>query len=179
VLGKLDRTWSDNDRSSLFYGYWERVEVRDGNGLLGAAETGWMPLGERQHTFTLEHTHTFTPQLLLDFRANVQVRDNFTYQGAPFNPTSLFGWSSQLLGAIGPSATSEFPNISFANFASMGTTSMGTNSNTNLIKDSLNVFSTITWIKQQHTVHAGIDLRFWKADSNVVGVGANFYTDDG
>ena len=173
VLAKLDRNWSDKDRSTLTYGYWDRVELRNGNGLTGPPETGWAPLGERQHSFTFRHTHTFSSYLIFDFRANVQARDDFTYTGAAFNPSTLFGWSSGLIAAMGSSGTAEFPALNFSN-----NNSMGTNSNSNTVKDSLNMFPTITWVEKKHTIHAGLDLRFWQTDYDVVGGGANFYTDD-
>ena len=172
ALIKLDRNWTDNDSSTLTYGYWNRVELRNGNGLSGPVETGWKPLGERQHAFTFNHIHTFSPTLILDFRASVQARDDFTYQGAPFNPANIFEWSSSLISQLGSSATTEFPYLSFSD-----NTSMGTNSNTNAVKDTLAFFPTLTWIKQKHTFHAGVDLRFWQLDNNVVSGGANFYTD--
>ncbi len=172
LLAKWDQEWSANDRFSLSYGYWNRVEVRDGNGLSSGAAQGWYPYGERSHTFTLNETHTFTPTLLLDFRANVGVRADFAYYSPNFDPTTLFGWTSAQAQAMGPAAATTFPYLNFSEFTTMGTTSNGQN-----VKNSLSMFPTVTWIKGTHTIHAGIDLRFWQISYDVIGGGNSFYID--
>ncbi len=171
VLGKWDYNLSSKDRVSLHYGYWERVEVRSYDGFTGPEQEGQLPHGERSHTFTLEETHTFTPSLLFDFRANASVRADYSYNGPPFNPTNL-GWTAAEAQAMGPAAASEFPYLDISEFASMGTNSNGQN-----VKNSLNLFPTVTWIKKSHTIHAGLDLRLWQSGDDVIGGGNNFWID--
>lgn len=171
-LGKWDQNLSANDRLSLSYGYWERVEVRSYDGFTGPEQEGQLPHGERSHTFTLKETHTFTPKLLFDFRANAGVRADYSYNGPPFDPTTLLGWNSQQAKAMGPAAASEFPYLRISEFAYLGT-----NSNGQSVKNSLSVFPTVTWIKNTHTIHAGLDMRFWQIAYDVVGGGNNFWID--
>lgn len=171
VLGKWDQIVTSKDRMSLHYGYWERVENRSYDGFTGPEQEGQLPHGERSHTFTLEETHTFTPNLLFDFRANVSIRADYSYNGPAYNPTGL-GWSAQQAAAMGPAAMSEFPYLDISEFASMGTNSNGQN-----VKNSLSLFPTLTWVKSKHTIHAGLDLRFWQVGYDVIGGGNNFWID--
>jgi hypothetical protein len=171
VLAKIDENLSARDRFSLHYGYWERVEVRNTNGLTGAAQEGQLPHGERSHTFTLEETHTFTPSLLFDFRANVSVRADYTFGGPAFDPTTL-GWTAAEAQMMGPAAMAEFPYLDTSEFATMGTTG-----NSQTISNSFALFPTVTWIKSKHTIHAGLDARFQQSATDVIGGGNNFWID--
>jgi hypothetical protein len=171
VLGKWDQNLSSKDRFSMHYGYWERVEIRNTNGLSGAPENGLFPHGERSHTFTLEETHTVNPDLLIDFRANVAVRADFTQGGPTYDPTAL-GWTPAQTAAMGPSAQAEFPYLNISEFASMGTTG-----NSQTVSNSLALFPSVTWVKNRHTIHAGLDARFQQSGDNIVGGGNNFWID--
>ena len=172
ALGKWDWNLSQKDRFSLHYGYWERVEVRSYDGLTGPEQEGQLPHGERSHTFTLEETHTFTPNLIFDFRANASVRADYSYNGPAFDPTTLLGWSSGQAQAMGPAAASEFPYIRMSEFLNFGT-----NSNGQGVKNSLALLPSVTWVKGAHTIHAGLDLRLWQIGYNVIGGGNNFWVD--
>jgi hypothetical protein len=171
ALGKWDQNLSSKDRMSLSYGYWERVEVRSYDGFTTPATRGQLPHGERSHAFTLEETHTATPNLLFDFRARASVRADYSYNGPAYNPTGL-GWTSQQIAAMGPAAAAEFPYLDISEF-----NSLGTNSNGQSVKNSLSLLPSVTWIKGKHTIHAGLDLRFWQIGYNVIGGGNNFWID--
>jgi hypothetical protein len=171
VLGKLDHKLSPRDNFSLHYGYWERVEVRSYDGFTGPEQEGQLPHGERSHTFTLDETHTVTPSLLLDFKANVSVRADYSYNGPTYDPTNL-GWTSAQTQAMGPAAMAEFPYLNISEFASFGT-----NSNGQTVSNSLSIFPTMTWIKSKHTIHAGLDGRFQQSVKDVIGGGNNFWYD--
>ncbi|MFC5864024.1 TonB-dependent receptor domain-containing protein [Acidicapsa dinghuensis] len=171
VLGKWDQNWSSKDRFSIHYGYWERIEHRSYDGFTGPEQEGQLPHGERSNTFTLQETHTFSPNLLFDFRANVSVRADYSYNGPPFDPTQL-GWTAAQTAAMGPAAASEFPYLDISEFASMGT-----NSNGQTISNSLSLFPSATWIKNKHTLHFGLDGRFMQSVNDVVGGGNNFWID--
>jgi hypothetical protein len=172
ALGKWDWNLSSKDRFSLHYGYWERVEVRSYDGFTGPEQEGQLPHGERSHTFTLEETHTFTPNLIFDLRANASVRADYSYNGPAFDPTTLLGWSKSQALAMGPAAASEFPYLDISEFASMGTNSNGQN-----VKNSLALLPSLTWVKGAHTVHTGLDLRLWQIGYDVIGGGNNFWID--
>ena len=154
VLAKLDENLSANDRLSIHYGYWQRFEVRDANGLLGPAESGLLPHTERSHNFTVEETHTFTPNLIFNLRSNVSVRLDGVDNGPHISPT-LLGWSAAQASAVGPAGSSEFPWFNISEFASPGATGSG-----GWVGHQLSLVPTITWIKNAHTIHAGLDTRF-------------------
>jgi Carboxypeptidase regulatory-like domain/TonB dependent receptor len=171
VLGKWDYDLSSRDRFSLGYGYWERVEEVNENGLSGALESGHVPYGERSNTFMVEDTHTITPKLLVDFRANVAVRADYTISAPSFDPTSL-GWSAAQTAAMGPAAEVEFPYLELSEFAYPGTTGDGQS-----VLNSLAMLPAVTWIKNKHTIHAGLDVRFWQTDNDIIGGGNSFWID--
>jgi hypothetical protein len=171
ALMKLDHNLSAKDRLSLHYGYWERVEVRSYDGFTGPERRGQLPHGERAHNFTVEETHTFTPNLLFDFRANASVRADYTYNGPSYNPTAL-GWSASQVAQMGSEAASEFPRLDISEFQGMGT-----NSNSQTISNSLSLNPTATWIKKQHSIHAGLDARFMQSSKDVVDGGNYFWID--
>jgi hypothetical protein len=177
VIGKIDEKLSDKDRFSLHYGYWERVEVRSYDGFTGPEQEGQLPHGERSHTFTLEETHTFTPNLLVDFRANVSVRADYSYNGPAFDPTSL-GWTAAQAQAMGPAAAAEFPLLQMSEFENPGNSyTFGTNSNGQTVSNSMMLLPAVTWIKGRHTIHAGLDARFQQSVNDVIGGGNNFWID--
>lgn len=171
VMGKWDQVLSSKDHFSIHYGYWERVENRSYDGFTGPEQEGQLPHGERSHTFTLEETHTFSPSLLFDFRANVSVRADYSYNGPAFDPTEL-GWSAEQAAAMGPAAASEFPYLDISEFASFGT-----NSNGQTVSNALSLFPSVTWIKNRHTIHAGLDARFMQSVNDVIGGGNDFWID--
>jgi hypothetical protein len=171
VLGKFDENLSAKDHVSLHYGYWERLEIRNGNGIPGAASDGLLPHVERSNTFTVEETHTFTPTLLFDFRATVAARIDGITGGPAFDPTTL-GYSASQVTAMGVSARTEFPYFQVSEFASLGT-----NSDSSTQSNTLALFPSVTWIKGNHVVHGGLDARFWQSDNNSVGGGNNWSVD--
>jgi hypothetical protein len=177
ILLKWDENWSSKDRFSLRYGYWMRNTTYNGNGMPGPLETGEVPLVARAHTFSLEETHTFTPNLLLDFRANVNVRADMSRSGAAFDPTTI-GWSASLVQQLGTGARSELPEICWgwylACYFGNDYDNVGTNGNTVTIKNSMNLIPTVTWIKGTHTLHGGLDARFWQNGYQVVSGGVSF-----
>jgi len=170
VLGKIDMNLTPKDRFSVHYGFWERFEIRS-NGLPAPINAGLLPHHEWSNVFTVEETHTFTPTLLLDFRASVADRSDDVFNGPAFDPTAL-GWSPAQVAAMGPSAETEFPYIQLNEFASVGVNGTnGTESNT------LAFFPDLTWIKGKHSIHGGLDARFWQSDNKLVSGGNSFWVD--
>ncbi len=155
ALIKLDQNISARDRFSIRYGYWERYETDSGNGITsGPAFHGEDPLADRSHNFATQWTHTFSPTLLFDFRANVAVKAELAYVGSQgFDSTSL-GWPSSLTSQLG--GFSMMPGMSPSGFTTLG----GTTGNGYTTTDSLNLFPGVTWVRGKHVLHAGIDLRF-------------------
>ena len=172
VLGKFDQQLSSKDRFSIHYGYWERVEDRSYDGFTGPEQQGQLPHGERSHTFTLEETHTFAPNLLFDFRANTTARADYSYEGpGGFDPTTL-GWSASTLAMLGIAAASEFPYFSISEFAGLGD-----NSNSQTVSNSLVILPSVTWVKGRHTLHAGMDMRFQQSVNDIISGGTNLWVD--
>jgi len=187
ILLKWDENWSSMDRFSLRYGYWMRNTNYNGNGLPAPLTTGQVPIVARSHTFALEETHTFSANLLLDFRANVSVRDDVNNAGSSYNETSL-GWSQSQVASLGPAAVSTFPKLCFGSnwygaacygWGAPGDfTTAGGGGNSATIKNSMNLLTTVTWIKGTHTLHGGIDIRLWQNGYQELGGGPLIWTDD-
>ena len=172
VLAKIDQNLSSKDRFSLHYGYWERVEKRSYDGFTGPEQQGQLPHGERSHTFTLEETHTFTPNLLFDFRANVTARADYTYNGpGGFDPTTL-GWSAAETALLGNAAASEFPLFGISEFAGIGN-----DNSSQTVSNSLVLFPSMTWVKGEHTLHGGLDMRFQQSVNDIIGGGTSWWVD--
>lgn len=171
VLAKVDENLTARDRASLHYGYWQRFEVRDGNGLLGAGEDGLLPHTIRSHSFTLEETHTFSPDLIFDFRSNVTVRYDNVNNGPHVSPTTI-GMSSQQAIALGPEGDTEIPWFNLSEFAGPGATGSG-----GWVGHQLSIVPTITWIKGAHAIHAGLDTRFMQQITATLNGGPQFNID--
>ena len=157
ALIKLDHNFSARDKFMIRYGYWERYETVVSNEIPGLAAYGEQPLGDRNHTFATQWTHTFTPNLLFDFRAVATVKAEIadvSPQG--FNAATL-GWPSSLVSQLG--SFTGFPGMGPSGFAGLGVTGAANGFTTT---DSLNLFPSVTWVKGKHTFHAGIDWRFYQ-----------------
>ena len=177
ILLKWDENWSPQDRFSVRYGYWMRNTTYNSNGMPAPLEQGDVPLVARAHTFALEETHTFSPNLVFDFGANVNVRADFNHGGSSFDPTTI-GWSKSLVDQLGTAAGHELPAICWGWYLGCyfgnDYDNVGTNGNTETIKNSMNLVPTVTWIKGEHTIHAGLDARFWQNGYQEVGSGVSF-----
>ncbi|HVW76641.1 MAG TPA: TonB-dependent receptor [Alloacidobacterium sp.] len=172
VIGKWDQKITDADHFNLRYGYWERVEIRNTNGMPGVIAQGQLPHGERSHTFATDWIHTFSPNLILDFRGIVAVRADYSFGGpAGFDPTTL-GWPSSLVEQMGPAGRSEFPEIQPSEFAEIGN-----NGSSQTVSNSLNLFPSLTWVRGKHSLHFGLDLRFLQTAADMVGGGPYFWVD--
>lgn len=153
ALAKWDETFSQRDRFSLRYGYWEYYEMRNENGMPGLVAEGGLPQTRRTHTFATDWTHTFTPNLLLDFRADAIVSAHMTIWGPGGFDYSTLGWPSSMIAQM-PEANG-FPDISPSGFATIG---QGGSSGP--VDNDLNLMPSVTWVKGRHTIHAGLDWRF-------------------
>lgn len=177
VLAKIDHNFSANDRASLRYGYWERYENSSSNGMPGPISEGSEPLGERSHTFALEETHTVTPNFLLDFRGVVAVRADFQNISPSYNSADL-GWNVTGMGAA---AAGSFPYMEMSEFAYVGDEASGNGNglagNTEHVSNSLSLLPTFTYIKGQHSLRGGLDVRFMQSAVTRSGGGAQFWVD--
>lgn len=147
LLGKLDHNFGEKDRFTLRYGYWERWEVTSANGMPGLAKNGSEPFGQHGPTFATDWVHTFSPSLIFDLRGSVIVHEN-EYNSGPQNfPMSSLGWDAGQLGT-------HMPGLSISGFASMGNGGANTD-----VENTAALLPSVTWIKRNHTIHAGADLR--------------------
>lgn len=165
ILLKWDENWSSKDRFTLRYGYWMRNTTYNGNGMPAPLTTGEAPIVARSHTFALEETHTFSPTVLFDFKANVSVRADLNRGGSFYDSTAL-GWSRSQVDSMGGGARGDFPQLCWGDqwWACYANdyTGVGNTGNVEAIKNSLNLLPTITWIKGRHSIRAGLDARFWQ-----------------
>lgn len=159
ALIKLDWNLTDKDKFSLRYGYWERYETDISNGILtGPAGYGEDPLGDRTHTFATQWTHTFTPNLMVNFMADLDVKAEIAgVAPTGFNLASI-GWPSSLTSQLG--GLSMMPGFQLSGFTCLsGPCTNGPTGNGLTTTDGLNLFPSVTWVKGKHTFHAGIDWR--------------------
>jgi hypothetical protein len=152
ALAKWDEVFSPRDRFSLRYGYWERYQMQNENGMPGIVAKGALPQSLRTHSFATEWTHTFAPNLLLDLRGSVIRNMHFTVWGpGGFDYTTL-GWSPATIAQM-PEANG-FPAISVSGFSGLG---QGGSSGP--IDNDLSLMPSLTWIKGRHNIHIGMDWR--------------------
>lgn len=180
ILAKLDQNWSAKDRFTLRYGYWMRNTTYNGNGLPAPLSTGQEPIVARSHTFFLQETHTFSPTLLVNFKANVIVRDDLNRPGSYFDPTTLPGWTTADVESMGPGAKTNLPQLcwgpGYACYFGSDYTNVGTTGDTEAVKNSLNLMPTVTWIRGRHSIRAGIDVRLWQNGYKLLAGGATITT---
>jgi outer membrane receptor protein involved in Fe transport len=169
VLGKVDYNLTSRDRFTLRFGYWERRGEQNGNGLSGPVAEVY-PNGSRNSTYATEEVHTFTPNLVLDFKAVVTTFIQINLGGAQgFDQTSL-GWSQSMVSQYA-GFNNYFPSIGLSGFDSLG------NSGGNISPAYALVMNpTLTWIKNRHSIHGGVDMRFLQQINKQVGGGINFST---
>jgi hypothetical protein len=156
ALIKLDWAPTEKDKFSLRYGYWERYETDASNGILtGPAFYGEDPLGDRTHTFATQWVHTYRPNLLMNLMADVDVKAEIAgVAPTGLNLASLLGWPTSLTSQLG--GLSMLPGIEPSSFTNLS----GGTGNGETTTDALNLFPSVTWIKGQHSIHAGLDWRF-------------------
>ncbi len=170
-LAKWDQAFGAKDRFTLRYGYWSRNQFENINGLPGILASGTYPQGERSNTFATEWTHTFTPNLLFDFRASAVVRADYENEGPTGYTTTDLGWPASLAAALGQ-GNSHFPQIYISEYASPGSSG-----SYQTVGNSLSLFPSATWNKGKHTIHAGIDLRLTQQVNQIEGTGPYFDVD--
>lgn len=170
-LAKIDQNLSSRDRFSIRYGFWERFLTGNSNGMPGYAAQGYFPHAERSHEFAEEWTHTFSPNLLFDFRSSVIVRAGFNnYSPLGYNQAAL-GWPSSLIDGLGI-FNKTLPNMSISEFTGIGSTG-----GQMALGNSLAMFPTMTYIRGNHTMHFGIDWRILQASWRYVPGGVSLSAD--
>lgn len=153
ALVKIDQTFTSRDRGSLRWGYWERAEYQDQNGIPGVGANGEYPHGERVNTFVPEWIHTFTPNLLFDFKASVIVRGNILNSGPLNYDLTGLGLPASFTSSLGVFGHS-LPSTDPGEFTPIGNTG-----GEFTVGSSLAMLPSFTWVRGRHTVHAGIDWR--------------------
>jgi Carboxypeptidase regulatory-like domain len=170
-LFKIDQVIDSKDRLSLRYGYWERYEFQDQNGIPGEGAYGEYPHGERVNTFTPDWIHTFTPQLVFDFKASIIRRVNISGTGPTNYNLSSLGFSQSQIGQFGVYNDS-VPYTSPSEF-----TQIGSGYGNYTIGNSLAMLPSVTWTKKSHTIHAGLDVRFMQQGYRYQTGGLSFSVD--
>jgi hypothetical protein len=170
LLGKIDQNISSKDRLSLRYGFWERFETQSSNGVPGIASEGEYPHAERDNTLGTDWTHTFTPNLLFNFKASAIVRVNIDNTGPSGLDFSSLGFAPSLASGLGGYANF-FPSIGLSEF-----TTAGNSGGQKSIGSSLAMLPSVTWIKGKHSIHAGVDWRILQNSTRSVQGGMSLST---
>jgi len=171
ALAKIDQNFTSRDRFSLRYGFWERFLTANTTGMPGYAGQGYFPHAERSHSFAEDWTHTFSPNLLFDFRASVIVRAGFNnYSPIGFDQSTL-GFPSSMIQSLGI-FNNVFPNMQISEFTGIGSTG-----GQMALGNSLAMLPTVTYTKGNHTIHFGIDWRILQASWRYVPGGVTLKSD--
>jgi hypothetical protein len=171
VLVKWDQNVGAKDRFFLRWGWWQRFENYNSNGLFNAAANGHMPYGEKSQTFAGDWVHTVSTHFIIDTRATVISRNDFQVTAPQgYNDISELGWPSALQGQMGP--FQDFPNMNISEF-----TGMGSSTPIKHVANSLALAPTATLIKGQHTISFGADVRLLQDVNKLNSGGASFYSD--
>ena len=171
ALFKIDQVIGANDRVSLRYGYWERYEFDNQSGIPGEGAYGEYPHGERVNTFTPDWIHTFTSQLIFDFKASLIRRVNILNEGPQNFDLSTLGLSSSQIGQFG-TYNNFVPYTNSSEF-----TAIGNGGGQYTIGNSLAMLPSMNWTKKTHTIHAGLDVRFLQSGWRYQTGGPNFSVD--
>ena len=171
ALIKIDQVVSSNDRVSLRYGWWERSEIQNQSGIPGVGANGEYPHGERVNTFSPDWTHTFTPNLVTDFKAAVIVRGNILNSGPLGYDLSQLGLPSNFISALGTFGHS-LPQTTPSEFTSIGNTG-----GEFTVGDSLAMLPSVTYTRGKHTFHAGLDWRLLQWSWRNIRGGTSFNAD--
>ena len=172
ALIKIDQVISSKDRITLRYGYWDRTETQNTSGIpAGPAQSGEFPHGEHSNTAAADWTHTFTANLLLDYRASGIDRVNFANTGPQgFNLTNL-GLPGTLSSQLG-SFANHFLDTTFPDFQQLGNSG-----GQETVGASYAMLPTLTWVKNKHTFTFGMDYRILQSSQRFAQGGAGLYTD--
>jgi hypothetical protein len=150
---KWDFDPTSKDRFTLRYSFYERFENYPTNGLplSNPAFTGLSPYANHSQQFATEWVHTFKPNLLLDFKANLGILTNFYNYGKVYNENNFWPTSeTNQFDGVG----AFFPMITFSNFTNLGSWGPGDS-----VAHDLFILPAFTYIKGKHNLHAGLDVR--------------------
>jgi hypothetical protein len=153
ALIKIDQVVGANDRISLRYGYWERSETQNQSGIPGIGANGEFPHGERVNTFSPDWIHTFTSQLVSDFKASVIVRGNILNSGPLGYDLTQLGLSSSFISSLGTFGRS-LPQTNLGEF-----TPIGNSGGEFTVGNSLAMLPSVTYTRGKHTIRVGFDWR--------------------
>ena len=172
ALIKIDQVISSKDRITARYGYWDRTETQNTSGMpAGPAQSGEFPHGEHSNTGAVDWVHTFTSNLLFDYRASGIDRVNFANTGPQgFDLTNL-GLPGSLSSQLG-SFANHFLDTTFPDFQQLGNSG-----GQETIGASYAMLPTLTWVKSKHTFTFGIDYRILQSSQRFAQGGAGLYTD--
>lgn len=172
VLGKFDHDFSPKDRFTLRYTWFERYETYPTNGIPGPAFQGLVPYGNRNQAYGTEYVHTFSPNLLFDFKANLAIVDDYYNYGYPFDESQL-GWSASQIAQFAP-VSHYFPITNLSGYATLGGYGPGKD-----VAHDFYILPTGTWIKGQHSLRFGVDVRLSQQAQAVVGGNPTLSTGNG
>lgn len=156
VTARGDHQFSDKNRFSVRYIFWQHLDDQGGTG------EGYFPdtIGRvrnddyRNINASVNDTHFFSSSLIHDFKFSV-ARQNFTFVPASVgtNPASGLGFPASV-----PDHT--FPQVSFAGLPGIKTFPSGFGTIDGLLGFvTLQLQDNLTWIKGKHNLKFGVELR--------------------
>ncbi|MGA2889183.1 MAG: TonB-dependent receptor [Terracidiphilus sp.] len=165
--GRVDYVFSDKQRFSLMTTYGQRA-----NATYAVGSTPILPVPYLQGTLAvvagrtadLEHTYTFTPNLVNQFKYGW-----VNFGGPPVrNPTEgITEYEAQTAGITGlppGQASTEFPTSIFNGSNAQSQWSNGTSSATyTSVSETLTMLDNLEWIKGRHNITVGMQLQ-WLQD---------------
>ncbi len=165
VLAKWDQNIGTKDRFFLRWGFWQRFEAYNSNGIFNEAANGHMPYGEKSNTFAADWIHTFTSHFVVDTRATVISRNDFA-------KTAPTGFMDSSIDVAQMGTYHQFPAMNISEFTGLGSSTPYLH-----VANSLALAPTATLLKGAHTIHFGVDLRLLQDVNKANTAGAGFYSD--
>jgi hypothetical protein len=169
-VGKLD--YRINSKNTVFFRRgetpWENFS-RVVWGTNEAEPSGEAPSTRRAISYSADWTSTLTPSLVVNLRGGLSRTENFSgnIYGIGYDPRKL-GFSDALVAQFD---TLQYPRFSFSTYSELGTAPASAD-----ISDSWSLQPNINWIRGQHTMKIGVEMRLYNQNNIGPGYASGTYT---
>ena len=165
ALIKIDYNISDKDKLNFRWGAQGRWDYI--NSLTGFPDADPANMNQHQRqpqsqTGSVQWTHVFNPNLLLNFASTLMTVDNASNFGRKFSTDiySTLGFSSSFYSQLQSGEGQHFPYIT-SGYAPLGYSNLGSS----WVTHTLAFLPSMTYVHGLHSVKAGVDIRFNQADN--------------
>ena len=173
---KIDRTFGPHDRGTLRWGGLEFYNITNPNGIPASDPANEIAsqVQPSEMQFALDETHTFTPNLLLDNRVIVSTyKQGLTY-GTRGNYLGQLGFSQNLINNVFTKNmipyTTTTQNLGGNAFIPLSYSTPGRRN----VAHELAYQPSITYIRGQHSLRAGVDMRLLQYTTTAPGQNTAF-----